>query len=135
MKQERRQILDMLTEGKITSEEAERLLDKLGADNSDADTQKPPEATDRPGKVKYLRVVVDSTDGDKVNVRVPVALIRTGIKLSTILPSHASEKMEKSGLDFSRLSDLDDEELNEALRELQVDVDSSDGDVVRVFCE
>jgi hypothetical protein len=135
MNEERRQILDMLTAGKITAEEAERLLDKLGADTGGPEPHNQPRETERPGKVKYLRVLVDSTDGDKVNVRVPVALIRTGIKLSAILPNEASEKMEESGLDFSKLSDLDDEELYEALRELQVDVDSSDGDTVRVFCE
>ena len=84
---------------------------------------------------KYLRVVVDSSDGDKVNVRVPLALVRTGIKLKSMLPSHANEELDAHGIDLSHLSELDGDELIDALRELTVDVDSSDGDKVRVFCE
>jgi hypothetical protein len=30
---------------------------------------------------------------------------------------------------------MDSDELMDALRELRVDVDSEDGDVIRVFCE
>jgi hypothetical protein len=80
-------------------------------------------------------VLVDSSDGDKVNVRVPLALIRTGIKLTTILPEDATEKMAAKGVNLGALGELDDAELYEALKELQVDVDSTDGDTVRVFCE
>ena len=32
-------------------------------------------------KPRFLRVVVDSPDRDQVNVRVPLAILRTGIKL------------------------------------------------------
>jgi hypothetical protein len=133
MNKERRQILDMLAQGKISSEDAERLLDKLGADETSDTTV--PLATGRSSKPKYLRVHVDSAEGDKVNVRVPLALIRTGIKLTAVLPNHVTERLGKEGVDLSKLSELEGDELYESLRELQVDVDSADGDVVRVFCE
>jgi len=84
---------------------------------------------------KYLRVVVDSADGDKVNVRVPMSLIRTGLKLSSLMPADAAEAVLEKGIDLSALKNLDGEELVEALRELSVDVDSADGDKVRVFTE
>jgi hypothetical protein len=135
MKDERKQILDMLAEGKISAEDAERLLDRLESDeavNPDLLTSTSPGVKT---KLKYLRVVVDSADGDKVNVRVPLALIKTGIKLTAVLPDNATEQLHEKGVDLSRLSELDAEELDEALRELQVDVDSGDGDLVRVFCE
>jgi hypothetical protein len=135
MNEERRQVLNMLAEGKISAEEAERLLDKIGSAESAPNLLSPPGSTERPAKPKYLRVHVDSAEGDKVNVRVPLALIRTGIKLTTVLPEHATEKLVEKGIDLGRLSGLDSEALNQALRELQVDVDSSEGDVVRVFCE
>jgi hypothetical protein len=77
--------------------------------------------------------VVDGED--KVNVRVPIALIRTGIKLSTLVPLSASEHLSEHGIDLSQFNDLDGEELMNALRELRVDVDAGDGDIVRVFCE
>jgi hypothetical protein len=78
---------------------------------------------------------VDSNDGDKVNVRVPINLIRTGIKLGAILPQGASERIQASGIDLSDLTTLADEELVEALADLQVDVNSEDGDQVRIYCE
>jgi hypothetical protein len=133
MNEERRKILEMLSEGKITAEDAERLLDKIEAGPSSA-----PRPERKPGdktKIKWLLVHVDGNDGDKVNVRVPISLIRTGIKLSAILPAGTSERIRESGIDLNDLSKLADEELIEALADLQVDVNSNDGDVVRVYCE
>jgi hypothetical protein len=137
MSTERRQVLDMLAEGKITAEDAENLLGKLNG--AEPTTGGVPESARgdgaRDGSPRFLRVVVDSSDGDQVNVRVPLALVRTGIKLSTMLPSHANESLEEHGIDLSKMSGLEGEELVEALKELTVDVDSADGDKVRVFCE
>jgi len=135
MSEERKKILEMLAAGKITSEEAERLLDKLGAtpgepqsngSAADSGTTRPP---------RWLRVVVDSNDGDKVNIRVPLALVRTGIKLSTLLPSQATEKMRAQGIDLSHLGELDGDELLRAIQDLTVDVGASTGETVRIFCE
>ena len=133
MNEERKQILEMLAEGKITAADAERLLDKIEA--GPAAEKKPPRKNGDPRKLKWLLIQVDSSDGDKVNVRVPINLIRTGIKLGAILPSGATERIEASGIDLGDLTKLADEELVEALADLQVDVDSEDGDVVRIFCE
>ncbi len=133
---ERKQILDMLGEGKITAEEAERLLEKLQV--GDAEPVSTPTAgrdAVRRGEPKFLRVVVDSHNGDEVNIRVPLALVRTGIKLSTMLPSHANEQLTEKGIDLSQLGGLEGQELVDALRDLTVDVDSADGDKVRIFCE
>jgi len=135
MNEERKQILDMLAAGKITADEAERLIDKLEAGEARAESTSPTTTAERSGKIKFLRVLVDSTDGDKVNVRVPLALIRTGIKLAAVLPEDVSDRLGEKGIDLSKLGELDGEELYEALRDLQVDVDSGDGDSVRVFCE
>ena len=66
---------------------------------------------------------------------VPARLIRTGVKLTTMLPSETNAKLASKGIDLSELGKLEGEELVDALRELTVDVDSSDGDTVRVFCE
>jgi len=136
MMEERKQILEMLAQGKITADDAERLLDKLGTGETDRSSSGPAPASRQSGvKPKYLRVHVDSSDGDKVNIRIPLALIRTGIKLTTLLPEHANEKLGEQGVDLSKLSELDQKELYETLSELQVNVDSEDGDTVRVFCE
>lgn len=141
MSEERKKVLEMLAEGKINAEEAEKLLAKLNGSRDGAGSQGASEQeTDvalavGKGPLKYLRVVVDSATGDKVNIRVPLALVRTGIKLSTMLPAEANEKLAEQGIDLSHLSGLKGEELIEALRDLKVDVDANSGDTVRIFCE
>ena len=62
MSEERKKVLEMLAEGKITSAEAERLLERLEphageARSVHAERSRP----DKSGVPKYLRVVVDST--------------------------------------------------------------------------
>jgi len=130
MNEERKKILEMLADGKISADDAERLLDKLGVE----DDRHEPSVHSGAARPKYLRVHVDGSDGDKVDVRIPLALIRTGIKLTAVMPSHVSEKLGEEGVDLSRLGELEGDELYEALQDLQVDVDSEDGKV-RVFCE
>jgi hypothetical protein len=137
MSVERKKVLEMLAEGKINPEEAERLIDRLiHSSEEDRTAVEPGSGEGRPaGKLKYLRVVVNSHDNDRVNIRIPLELVRTGIKLTTMLPAEANEKLAEKGVDLSHLGKLQGEQLIEALRELNVDIDSSDGDKVRIFCE
>jgi hypothetical protein len=134
MSRERMKILQMVAEGAITPEEGEKLLSRLDpAATSKAPAVRELGAGDRKAALKYLRVVVDGSD--KVNIRVPIGLIRTGIKLTTLIPLHASEHLSEHGIDLAQFNNLDGDELMEALRDLKVEVDSGDGDVIRVFCE
>jgi hypothetical protein len=133
----RKKILEMLSEGKISVDEATALLAKVQApDNIDDEFPEKESGDVVKRKVpKYLRVLVDSAEGDKVNVRVPLSLIKTGIKLSALVPGNAAEQMSSHGVDLSQLSKLDGDELIEALRDMQVDVESANGDTVKVFTE
>ena len=138
MSTERKQVLEMLAEGKISAEDADRLLEKLASSERQAEGDAGNVAGDAKGSKptpKFLRIEVDAKDGDRVNIRVPMFLVRTGIKLSTMLPSKVSRKLTENGIDLSQLSGLDGDQLVQALRELTVDVRSNDGDKVRVFCE
>ena len=136
MTEERKKILEILAEGKITAEDAERLLDKIEAGStSGGKLSREPRQPGDPCKLKWLLVQVDSDDGDKVNVRVPLNLIRTGIKLGAILPAGASKRIQEYGIDLNDLTQLADEDLMEALADLQVDVNSEGGDKVRIYCE
>lgn len=146
MSENRRQILDMLASGKITADEAERLLKAL--EREPATLLAGPAGDARRGeKVKYLRVVVDANDADgptKVNVRVPMQLLRAGVKLTSIIPPRARDEvnaaLRKEGIDvdIGKLTPDSLEEIVEHLRDLQVDVDHEHGKErakVRVFCE
>jgi hypothetical protein len=125
----------MVAEGTITPEEGEKLLSRLDPVRTTPVLVEPELDNDdrKSGPLKYLRVVVDGSD--KVNIRVPIGLIRTGIKLTTLIPMSASEHLSEHGIDLSQFNNLDGDELMEALRDLKVDVDSGDGDIIRVFCE
>jgi hypothetical protein len=145
MSDNRKRILDMLDAKKITVEEAMKLLDAVERPGST------PESTIPSGRtIKYLRVLVDSPQGHtdehgrhhppgKVNIRVPVGLIRAGMKFTSLLPKEASDQIDaelkKKGVSFNirNIKDEDIEELIQALSELEVDVDS--GEKVRVFAE
>ena len=141
MSENRRQILDMLVQGKINADQAERLLAAL--EREPASTAGAGE-TRRNDKVKYLRVVVDAHDDvdgpTKVNVRVPMQLLRAGVKLTSIIPPRArdevNEALRKEGIDvdIAKLTPESLEEIVEQLRDLQVDVDH-DRAKVRIFCE
>jgi len=136
MNDNRRQILDMLAEGKITAEEAERLIAAL--ERGDVPAARPP------GNFKYLRVLVDANDPldgpTKVNVRVPMQLLRAGVKLTGVIPDRAREQvneaMRKEGVpfDINKLTPDNLEDMIEQLRDLTVDVDNASAKV-RVFCE
>ncbi len=137
MSQETKKVLEMLAAGQITVEDAEKLLEKLGAGGrAGAPRDRDNEPTTATGpKLRFLRVVVDSPDSDRVNIRVPLAFVRTGIRLLAVLPPRANERLAKEGIDLSALRDLEGPELTEALKELNVDIDAEDGKKVRVFCE
>jgi Asp-tRNA(Asn)/Glu-tRNA(Gln) amidotransferase B subunit len=140
MNEQRKDILDMLAEGKITAEEAEQLIAALERDQ-------PPAASSldtRPkGKAKYLRVVVDNVENGepgRVNVRVPLQLLRAGVRLAALIPpqalGQANAELNKSGVPFD-LTQLKPEQLEalvDHLDEMTVEVDQPDAKV-RVFCE
>lgn len=149
MNEHRRQILQMLSDGKINADEAERLISAL---EEPAEAKSPQADSTSAGKSrsKYLRVQVDS-EGDagqegptRVNVRVPMQLLRAGVKLAGLLPAHALYKanhaMQEKGIpfDLTQLKPENLEELVEQLNDLTVDVDQKDQNArvkVRVFCE
>lgn len=159
MSEERMRILTMLAEGKITAEETEALLDALaarggvsasagsagGASAGDAaDTVAGPAITGDPTPLvqalpKYLYVKVSAVNGDNVDVKVPLALVRSGLKLTSLIPSDAMDQLNDSlsengiSIDFNNLKPEDVDELVAALREMEITVDSSNGDEVRVY--
>jgi hypothetical protein len=141
MTEERKKILEMLSEKKISVEEAERLLNALGAPESGNGSAEPSGAVKIPWK--FLRVTVEpgpgSESGDKVNIRVPMKLIRAGLKWAALIPKQAQSEVNKAlkdkgmDIDFSKIKPEDLQDILANLDELVVDVDGKDK--VRVFCE
>ena len=127
MTENRKKILDMLASKKISVEEAERLLGLVDAPVADAVNKKTPQ---------YLRVTIKpgaEGQGDskveRVNVRIPLALIRAGVKFTSLIPNEAADKVDdalrEKGINFNikNLKDEDIEQLVAALSDLEVDIE------------
>ena len=146
MTESQKKILEMLAEKKISTDEAYRLLGAL--DSGGAEQPAAPKAeTETLAKPKYLRVTVMPKEGadpdhaDRVNVRVPMSLVRAGIKLTSLIPNDAMDKvndaLREKGIKFDvrSIKQEDIEELVNALGELEVDVETVHGEKVKVFVE
>jgi hypothetical protein len=145
MSEGRTRILEMLAQKKITVDEAEKLLTAIGT--NEKMENKPAATTTLNDKMpKYLRVVIEpgpdsnnSNDVERVNVRVPMGLIKAGMKLTSLIPSNASDKMNEAmkekGIDFDlkNFKPEDVDELIAALSELEVNVEGKEK--IRVFVE
>ncbi len=142
MTENRRQVLDMLAQGKITVEEAERLLSLVdqptGAEARGAGTSE----AGKPAS-KYRRVMIEDGDGpqsEHVNIRVPMGLIRAGVRLASVLPSNATskinEKLKEQGIpiDLEKIKAEDLEDLVNSLNDLQVDIQDGN-EKVRIYVE
>jgi Fe-S-cluster formation regulator IscX/YfhJ len=130
MSDNQKRILDMLAAGKISADEAQKLLVAIGSGGEEAKSAPPRDA-------KYLRVVIhpdpdapETDDVKRVNVRIPISLIRAGIKFTSLIPADASEQvneaLKEKGINFDvrNLKPEDLEELIAALHDLEVDVQS-----------
>ena len=81
-------------------------------------------------KDMMLRIVVDSADGDKVRVNLPMALVQLAMEIGMEMP-------QVSGNDA--LKDIDWAQVMELVRHGAmgnlIEVESADGDIVRIFVE
>jgi hypothetical protein len=136
MSEETRKVLEMLSSGKITVQEAEQLLQAVTAsvpDEKNAEKKADP---------KYFRILVNkpAREGKKaenVNIKVPITVVRGGLRLSSVFPGLMGKKKIQldngTELDLSKIHYADLEAMIKDIGELTVDVD---GDAqVRIRCE
>jgi len=141
MSEERKKILNMLAEGKISVDDAERLLTAI-KEGCNSSSEMP--AT-RDKKAKFLRIIVeDKSEGANVNVRVPVSLLRAGMKLKSIMPEGSMGEVDAAlkdkGINIDLLNANPEmmDELVKSLCDMTVDVNKDSGEEsksVRIFCE
>ena len=97
-------------------------------------------------KPRYLRVIVDAEDSMqgpvKVNIRIPLMLLRAGVRLASVIPPQAQERVNRAlreqgvDLDISTIKPENLEELIDELQDLMVDIEQRRDDVkVKVFVE
>jgi hypothetical protein len=171
MSEETRRVLDLLAQGKITVDEADRLLAAFGpASTGSAATGAKAAgkgtATGEAPSPKYLRITITRTgswpgdDGEparrapmwpgqmggrgrEVTIRLPVALVRNGMRLGAMMPGLTGgglqARLRERGVDVD-LSKIDASTIDQLVREfgeMNIDIVSERGGKaqVRITCE
>ncbi|GKU83616.1 hypothetical protein [Niallia sp. NCCP-28] len=123
MNNEMKKILSMIENGKITSEQAESLIDSL---NSTTIEDKKDYLS------RFLRVRVQSETNDNVNVNVPLrlikALLQAGHSIASKIPN-AQAYMENIDIDLL-ISAIDSELVGQI-----VDAKLANGDTILIYVE
>jgi len=131
MSEETRKVLEMLSSGKISVAEAEQLLRAVET------------PTEKSAEPRYFRILVNKAarEGKKaenVNIRVPMTVVRGGLRLSAFFPGMLGKKKIQldngTELDLSKIHYSDLEAMLKDIGELTVDVDGDDAQV-RIRCE
>lgn len=125
--EERKRILKLIQEGKITAEEGAKLLNALGS--SDSSSKRRPMPAQRSGKTACwvrVRVTDVATGKTKTTVNIPLGLIDWGLQIG------AQYAPEVGGLDLNQLSEM----LDEGTMGKIVDViNEEDGEHVEIYVE
>jgi hypothetical protein len=140
-----RRILDLLAQGKITVEDADQLLRAINAAPSVPPPGPDGDSGPRPATAKWLRITVDKQPKEgrprrQVSIRVPMSLVRGGVKLGAMFPHMAREPLGKhlrdQGIDID-LSKIDLAQLDSVINSLgETTIDVDDGKAqVRISCE
>jgi hypothetical protein len=79
MKEEIKQVLDMLKEGKITNEEAVSLIEALKLTEKEGKEQ---EQTAISKQKRFIKINVTKDNKPKVNIKVPFSLVKWGINIA-----------------------------------------------------
>ena len=143
MSAETKRVLELLAAGKISPEDAERLLDKLtGAASSpeQSSSQTPGPTANTTGacgsrRPRFIRVQVERPGREGVNVRVPLSCARGGRHWMAFLPTRVAEKLQEHGIDFGSLDAMNDEDFQKAMERINVDIEGRSGRKVRIFAE
>jgi len=133
MSEETRKVLEMLANGQVSVQEAEQLLQAVAGTG---------QTQERKVEPRYFRILVNkpARDGRKpenVNIKVPISVVRGGLRLSALFPGMLGKKKIQldngTELDLSKVHYADLEAMIKDIGELTVDVD---GDAqVRIRCE
>lgn len=139
----KQKIIGLLAEEKVNVDEALRLLKRANESVRMKETAQEPSSEPQPVAVartssnkrpKFLRVLIHDGDSEKVDVRVPLKLVKMGMVYADFVPESARDIIASQGIDLSNLSGLNDEDFYEAFGALRVDIVDEDS-TVQVFCE
>lgn len=89
-----------------------------------------PEEQRKDIKDMMLRIIVDSADGDKVCVNLPMALVQMALEMGMEMPQISGNEVMKN-IDLRQILEL----VRQGAVGNLIEVESADGDIVRIFVE
>ncbi|MBN1689808.1 MAG: hypothetical protein JW901_02165 [Dehalococcoidia bacterium] len=150
MSENQKRVLQMLAEGKITVGEAQRLLSLVNPQDT-GENKSGNTGRDARHLPRFIHIIVEPKPGvsylegdrrhhSKVNIRVPLSLIRAGIKFATLIPSDTAEHVDKAfkekgfSFDIKKLKEEDIQEMLTSLENSEINVDN-EREVVKIYSE
>ena len=119
-------ILEMVKDGTITVEEGIQLLNALEPKTT-TQTLNP---SKKPMNERMIRILVDSEDGERVRVNLPLSLVKMGIDINNKL-NVGGKSIDLNGIDLSQILSQIDGDLNGEL----ITIDGKDGEKVRIIVD
>lgn len=136
MSEERMKILDMLSQGIITANEANELLKSLDEKKIEVNGKMMTEGQYlKSAAAKFLYIEAKSHDGDNVNVTIPLLLIKAAVKMGNV---QGIIDKSLSGLPIANEAidiDLILQCIESGTTGNIVSMDSKEGDSVRIYIE
>jgi len=129
MSDDTKRVLKMVSAGKITADEGERLLAGLAAGQS-----APPDSKEK-STPRFLKMVARSVDEDGKDegfrMQVPLDLLRAGIKMRALIPKKKremiNEKLMEKGIEGD-IFEMSDDQINSLIRSLcELEMEAADG--------
>ncbi|MFA6801793.1 MAG: hypothetical protein WCR19_06755 [Acholeplasmataceae bacterium] len=125
LKEERMHILEMLSQGTINADEAESLLNALGEEKNNFSQEIILDKPNKGGSFKMLKILVDSGDGDKVRIQIPVEFAKL------LKTSKFNSKVDGLDIDVDAIVEM----VTNGVEGEIVNVESADGDIIKIFVE
>ncbi|MEN3045024.1 MAG: hypothetical protein ABDH37_07425 [Candidatus Hydrothermales bacterium] len=116
MKEEIKRILKMVEEGRLKAEEAERLLEAI------LDIQK------KTPSGKFLKIKIEDERGDKVNMSIPMGLIKMATKF---IPKDKKEHLKEKDIDIEEILST----IKESAEGEIINIKDKDGSCIKIWIE
>ena len=120
-------ILEMVKDGVITVEEGIRLLEALDPKGVAPQVSA---GSKKPINERMIRILVDSEDGERVRVNMPMSLVKLGIDINNKL-NVGGKSIDLNGIDLYQILTQIDGDLNGEL----ITIDGKDGEKVRIILD
>ncbi len=136
MSEERMKILDMLSQGIITANEANELLKSLDEKKIEVNGKTMTEGQYlKSAAAKFLYIEAKSHDGDNVNVTIPLSLIKAAVKMGNVQgiidKSLSWSSFANEAIDIDLILQC----IESGTTGNIVSMDSKEGDSVRIYIE